>query len=245
MICCTTLRRDPRRPATNRMKAAPSTRAFDVGDHACTVYSSRVQLVRLVSRFLAEGLERHELCWYVGPGVDARPIRSALRRRGHDAERLGHVGALRFLEPDDVYLLRGEFQPARPDRVFGDAITRARIDGFRGLRVAVEVSRVASIADAGEQFIAYEAHAQPGFAAAPVTGLCLYHRRRLPLRLVNGALLTHPLTTAALGQAMVNPFYDREVAALPATPDREVVSRLKRLTAMTRQSMRRRLAKLL
>jgi hypothetical protein len=225
------------------MKAAPSTRSFDVHDHACTVYSSRVQLVRLVSRFLAEGLDRHELCWYVGPLGDGRLIRAALRRRGHDADRLVHVGALRFLQPDEVYLPDGGFRPDRTDRVFADAITRARIDGFRGLRVAVDVSRVVSMAG-GEPLIAYEAHAQSGFAAAAVTGLCLYHRRKLPLRVVNGALLTHPLTTAALGQAMANPFYDRDVAALPVTPDREVVSRLKTLTAMTRQSMRRRQAKL-
>jgi hypothetical protein len=222
------------------MNAAASTRSFDVGDHACAVYSSRVQMVRLVARFLAEGLERHELCWYVGPQIDERPIRSALRRRGQDTDRLAHVEALRFLRPDDVYLVDGEFRPARADRVFADAIARARHDGFRGLRVAVEVSWVSSVAGGGEQFIAYEAHARPGFAAAAVTGLCLYHRRRLPLRLVNGALLTHPLTPAALGQAMENPFYDRDVAALPATPDREVVSRLKRLTSLTRQSMRRR-----
>jgi hypothetical protein len=88
--------------------------------------------------------------------------------------------------------------------------------------------------------IAYEAHAREGFAAAPVTGLCLYPRRRLPLQVLNGALLTHPLASAGRGQAMTNPFYDKEVAVLPLAHDRETASRLKTLTGLTRQSLRRR-----
>ena len=99
----------------------------------------------------------------------------------------------------------------------------------------------ASSIDSGtERLIAYEAHAQAGFFAAPVIGLCLYHRRRLPLHVLNGALLTHPLTTAARGHAMANPFYDGEVAALPSAHDREVTSKLHALTNLTRRSVRRR-----
>ena len=128
----------------------------------------------------------------------------------------------------------------RAERIFSDAITQARLDGFRGLRVAADVSWASSIDSGTERLIAYEAHAQAGFFAAPVIGLCLYHRRRLPLHVLNGALLTHPLTTAARGHAMANPFYDGEVAALPSAHDREVTSKLHALTNLTRRSVRRR-----
>jgi hypothetical protein len=204
------------------------------------VYSSRVQLVRLVARYLAEGLERHEHCWYVGPRADGRGILAALRRRDVDPDRQIHVGALRFLLPGDLYLVGGEFQPARSDLVISDAIAQARVDGFRGLRVAAEVSWAASIDGGGDRLIEYEAHVQAGFAAAAVTGLCLYHRRLLPLRVLNGALVTHPLTTAARGYAIANPFYDGEVKTLPSTSDRDVQSKLHALTALTRRSVRRR-----
>ena len=222
------------------MKDAAPTRPFAMGDHACAVYSSRTQLVRLVSRFLADGLARYEHCWYVGARVDSRRIAAALRRHGVEVDRQVRHGALRFLAPDDVYLVKGDLNPGRADTVFGDAITQARVEGFSGLRAAIDVSWAASIDGGAEQLIAYEAHAQQGFAAAPVTGLCLYHRRRLPLHVLNGALLTHPLTSAARGQAMANPFYDSDVSMLPPAHDREIASRLKTLTALTRQSARRR-----
>jgi len=204
------------------------------------IYSSRMQLARVVSRFLTEGLERREHCWYVGATADNRPLWSALRRRGLDPDHLIRVGALKFLLPADVYLVGGEFQAARADRVFGDAITQARIEGFRGLRVAVDVSWVSAIEDGAERLIAYEAHAQTGFASAPVTGLCLYHRRRLPLHLLHGALLTHPLTTAARGAAAANPFYEGETTSLPPASDRDVIEKLHVLTRLTRRSRRRR-----
>jgi len=217
-----------------------STRQFQPGDHACVIYSSRMQLARVVSRFLAEGLERHEHCWYVGATMDHRPLLSALRRRGLDPDHLLRVGALKFLLPADVYLTGGEFQAARADQVFSDAITQARIEGFRGLRAAVDVSWVSELEHGAERLVAYEAHAQAGFAAAPVTGLCLYHRRRLPLHLLHGALLTHPLITATRGAAAANPFYQNGTTTLPPAPDREVIAKLHALTTLMRRSRRRR-----
>jgi len=222
------------------MTTATPPRPFDLGDHACAIYSSHTQLVRLVSRFLAEGLERHEHCWYVGPHGDVRGIRGALRRRGLDPDRYLHVGALRFLLPSDVYVMWGEFHPTHTDRVFSDAITQARVDGFRGLRVAAEVSWASAIDDGAERLVAYEAHACAGFAAAPVTGLCLYHRRRFSVHVVHGALLTHPLTAAARGLAIANPFYDRAVTSLPPGDDRGVTGKLQVIKNLTHRSARRR-----
>jgi hypothetical protein len=214
-------------------------RAFELGDHACAVYSSKAQLVRLVSRFLAEGLTRHEHCWYIGPRLDVRAIRRGLQRRGLNPDREVHIGALRFLLPSDVYVMGDEFDPGRTDRAFGEAITQAQLDGFRGLRVAAEVSWALSIDRGAEGLVAYEAHAHAGFAAAPVTGLCLYHRRRFPLHVLNGALLTHPLTTASRGLAGANPFYDPEATTLSSADDRDVAAKLRSLKILTHRSTRR------
>jgi hypothetical protein len=222
------------------MSTAASTRPFQPGDHACLVYSSRAQLVRVVSQFLAEGLARYEHCWYVGHPHDGVAIRSALKRRGVELDRQIWLQAIRFLQAGDVYVDRGEFHQERADRVFGDGVTQARIDGFRGLRVAADVSWTLAIEGGVEQLVAYEAHARAAFAASPLTGLCLYHRRRLPLHALNGALLTHPQTSAARGEVMTNPFYDRKVVALPSTHDRDIASRLQALTKLTRRSARRR-----
>jgi two-component system, chemotaxis family, sensor kinase Cph1 len=222
------------------MTTATFPRAFEPGDHACVVYSSRAQLVRVVSRFVAQGLARAEQCWFIGPPLDGVAIRSALKRRGIDVDRQIRAQALRLLVAGDVYVTDGEFHRERADRVFRDGLAQARIDGFRGLRVAADVSWAVAIHGAVERLIAFEAHARAAFAAAPLTGLCLYHRRRLPWQALNGALLTHPLTTAASGQAIANPFYNWDVTALPLTHDRDVVARLQALTTLSRRSKRRR-----
>jgi hypothetical protein len=221
------------------MNTVAPIRPFDVGDHACAIYSSRAQLVRLASQFLADGLARYEHTWYIGARRESRAISAALRRRGVDVDRAIHLGAFRFVLPEDLYLVDGEFRPEHTDHLFNDAITQSTTDGFRGLRAAVEMSWALTMPDAAERITAYEAHARGGFAAARVTGLCLYPRRSAPLEMLHGALLTHPLTAASRGQTIANPFYDGEAAALPPN-HHEVPSKLRSLLRLVRRTALRR-----
>lgn len=218
---------------------ASRVRPFELGDHACGIYSSRAQLVRLASRFLAEGLERHEHTWYVGGRVDGVAIRNALRRRGVEVDDQIRHGALRIALPGDVYLVQGEFDPQRTIRIFGDAVTQSRAHGFRGFRVAADMSWALSIPDGAEQVVEYEADVRSLFAGEELTAFCLYHRRRMPLNVLHGALMTHPTTFAAHGGAMSNPFYDQQTSALPIDPDALVMSKLQAVTRMVRRSVRR------
>lgn len=107
------------------------------------------------------------------------------------------------------------------DRVFRDGLMQARLNGFRGLRVVTDVSWALAIEDGINRLIAYEAHARAAFAAGPLMGLCLYQRRRLPSPALSGALLTHPLTVAAHGEASANLFYDAAATAPPTALDRD------------------------
>ena len=216
-----------------------AARPFGHGDHACGIFSSRAQLVRLVSRFLAEGLERYEHCWYVGSRADGVAIRSALRRRGVEADDQIRHGALRIVLPGDVYTIHGEFNPDRTVGVFDDAIKQSLAHGFRGFRVAADMSWALAIPDGSARLIAYEASAKALFATTPVTAFCLYHRRRMPLNVLNGAIVTHPVTCAARGEAMPNPFYDRHTEAMPPDHDLDVMPKLQALTRMVRRSARR------
>jgi hypothetical protein len=217
----------------------PNTRPFDAGDHACAIYSSRAQLVRLVSRFLAEGLERYEHTWYIGAFTEGRAIVAALRRRGVDVDRQIRQGALRLLLPGEVYVAGGEFDARHADRMFYDAILQSQLHGFRGFRAAAEMSWAMTVPNGPERLIAYEAHSQSGIAAGPVTALCLYHRRRVSSDVLHGAVLTHPLAAASRGHAMRNPLYDAAVSNLPVD-NRDVPLKLRTLATLTRQSARRR-----
>lgn len=201
------------------------------------MYSSRAQRVRLASRFLADGLDRHEHSWYVGTRLDGAAIRAALRRRGIDVEGQIRRGVLKILLPGDVYVVSGTFNPERTVRVFSDAITQAHVDGFRAFRVVADMAWASTIPGCAERLIAYEAQVRSLFSAARAMAFCLYNRRGTPLNVIDGALATHPLTAAAAGHTMANPFYEPETSELPREAP-ELVSKLHELTRLARGARR-------
>jgi hypothetical protein len=105
--------------------------------------------------------------------------------------------------------------------------------------VAADMSWALGIPDGAERLIAYEAGVRSLFVGDDLTAFCLYHRRRMPLNVLHGALMTHPTTFAARGDAMSNPFYDQRAVALPAGRDAYVMAKLQALTRMVRRSARR------
>ena len=60
---------------------------FKQGDHICAIYSSTEELTREVARFLAQGLRRHERCWYVGDGNEMELSVSRWEKAGSMSRR--------------------------------------------------------------------------------------------------------------------------------------------------------------
>lgn len=184
------------------------------GDHVCSVYETDEQLATTVAGFLADGLARKERCWYVPSAADELPaIRKALERRGIDVAAETRRSALQLLDSNDTYTVLGGFDPEETMRVFSEAIETALSDGFNGFRAAAEMSWALDVADGAEAVITYEALLRMLFANSPATGLCLYDKRRMPLQVLNGALLTHPIVESA-GDFMPNDAYDPDVKVL-------------------------------
>jgi chemotaxis family two-component system sensor kinase Cph1 len=183
------------------------------GDHVCSVYETEEQLVTTVARFLADGLARGERCWYVPSGPEIHAVRRAIEQRGIDVDAQTRRTALHLLDSNDTYTVRGGFDPEQTMRVFSEAIEQALTDGFTGFRAAAEMSWALQIQNGAESLIAYEALLRVLFSTARATGLCLYDGRRMPIRVVNGALLTHPFV-ASDGEFRRNAAYDPAVRAL-------------------------------
>ena len=160
------------------------------------MHDSDVQLVSTAARFLAEGLARNERCWYVPSGTETAAVRAAMKRLGIDVAAEQRRSALQLFESNDTYI-RGGFDPEQTMQLFSEAIEQALNDGFNGFRAAADMSWALAIGDGTEALIAYEAMLKMLFSSAPATGLCLYDRRRMPLPVVNGALLTHPVVEVA------------------------------------------------
>jgi len=179
----------------------------------CSVYDTEDQLARTVARFLADGLARGERCWYVPSGSENDAVRKAIEQRGIDVDAQARRTALHLLDSNDTYTVRGGFDPEQTMRVFSDAIEQALTDGFTGFRAAAEMSWALRIHNGAESLIAYETMLRVLFSTARATGLCLYDRRRMPVRVVNGALLTHPFV-ASDGEPRRNAAYEPAVRTL-------------------------------
>ena len=182
------------------------------GDHICSVYESDEQLVSTVATFLADGLARKERCWYVPSGNETDAVRAELARRQIDVAAESRRSALLLLDSSDTYV-HGGFDPEQTMRVFSDAIEQALTDGFSGFRAAADMSWALRVGQGSELLIAYEALLRMLFSTSPATGLCLYDRRTMPLQVVNGALLTHPVVEQA-GGFHRNDAYDPTVVRL-------------------------------
>lgn len=118
--------------------------------------------------------------------------------RGIDVAAESRRSALQLRESNDTYVYGG-FDPEQTMRVFSEAIEQALNEGFTGFRAAADMSWALTIGDGTEALIAYEALLRMLFSTSRATGLCLYDRRRMPLAVVNGALLTHPIVEVAGG----------------------------------------------
>ena len=180
---------------------------FKRGDHVCAIYSTTAELTREVADFLAEGLRNRERSWYVGTGKEMDVLREALGRRGIDVAAETQRKALQLIAGDAAYIVHGRFNPEVTLQIFNDAIEQAYTEGFTGFRAAAEMSWALDCTDGPHQVIVYEALLKSLFANSRAIGLCLYDRTRMPLEVLNGALLTHPIA-GARGHYRANRFYD-------------------------------------
>jgi hypothetical protein len=201
---------------------------FKRGNHICAIYSTTEELTREVARFLAEGLRNRERSWYVGSGDEMDSLRDGLRQLGIDVAAETKRKALQLISGDAAYIVHGTFNPEATIQIFNDAIEQAYTDGFTGFRAAAEMSWALDCTDAPHQVIVYEALLKSLFANCRAIGFCLYDRKRMPLEVINGALLTHPIA-GVHGHYGTNQFYDPATTRPTSIDPADVLGKLARL----------------
>jgi hypothetical protein len=202
--------------------------AFQRGDHVCSLYSTTEELAHSAAEFLAEGLSKQERCWYVGVGEEMPLVQRELQRLGVDVRSELGRNALQLTAGSAAYIIHGSFSAEATLAVFNDAIEHAHREGFTGLRAAAEMSWILDCENGPSEAIVYEALLKSLFANCRSTGLCFYHRERMPLDVINGALETHPLAGVS-GRYGLNPFYDPQTKQLSAIEGARVRTRLSQL----------------
>lgn len=167
---------------------------LQAGDHICWVYESDEEHRDVLTRFLKEGLARHERVLYLARRFTASKVMGYLQDAGVAAEEYLRSGQLVFLDAEAAYLGEDGFQPERMGDAFRQAATQAVVDGYRGLRAASETEWLipefvspAAFVELGEDCAGRvpRPHANPfstapGFGAGGVRG-ALQHGQTTPL----------------------------------------------------------------
>ncbi len=153
-------------------------------------------------------------------------LRDGLRQLGIDVAAETKRKALQL--SDAAYIVHGSFNPEATIQIFNDAIERAYTDRFTGFRAAAEMSWALECADGPHQVIVYEALLKSLFANCRAIEFCLYDRKRMPLEVINGALLTHPIA-GAHGHHSANQFYDPAATRPTSIDPADVLGKLARL----------------
>ena len=203
---------------------------MDHGDHACVIYSEGSELIAVVASFLSQGLRERERCWYAASSPsELFDLRLALQARDVAVTPAEECGSLRLVTSAEVYLDDGTFDPDRVLQELRDAIPAAVHDGFTGLRVAGEMSWALATKPGTDRLIEYEKEAERMLRCANAVAVCLYHRRRTPAALLDGALASHPL--AGVGELpRPNAFYrPKAIADLRVPQPDDVCWKLKHL----------------
>jgi len=161
-------------------------------NHFASIYDSFDERVRVVSRFLKEGLDRNERCVYLDADSEISAITSSLHRLGISIDLIDPTGL-------------------RPDRLlhrFQAELDKSIAAGFGGMRWAADMGWIVRL-EAPEQSLLECEVVVDGFAHShPVTYLCMFSRENFLNQIVSGVLRTHPALILAGEIYEFNPYYE-------------------------------------
>ncbi len=190
-----------------RTEFASGMLALQPGAHLCVIFDRdpSEQLQALVPYF-RRGLDTGERCIYLADDLSIHELRCALLDSGIDVDKATSSGAL-GLWGRDQWHQPGELDTAGTASPLGDLIAESLADGFKGLRLAVEMTCALGPQIDAERLEHWEVSINEILAAGlPARIVCQYSRALLGPDAVESAFATHPLMVLG-GEVCPNPFY--------------------------------------
>jgi len=161
-------------------------------DHLCCIYSGDERRRSVAVPFLERGIERGQRLFLVLEDSLAASLVSWGEWGGLDLDPHMSSGQLRIAGTSELFLPSGAFDPdAAVARIRAEA-EQARADGYQGLCFACEMTGHAL----DRKLVEYEAKLNVTLQFIRCDALCLYHRRRVPSRLMLDIFLNHPFVAA-------------------------------------------------
>jgi len=191
------------------MSSSPVLAGSDVrhSSHVCLPFEREDEKHNATVAFIHEGLSRGARCMFLGTKDDFDMLGRGLEELGICTRRATSRGALLYRTVEEVYLYGGIFDPPRALDHTEALIDAALVDGFAGLRMTAELTRIPAQGE-WEKIVWYDAMINERFARRPIATLCRYPRAMIPAVRVRDVLRTHPVAIVR-GESCDNPFYER------------------------------------
>ncbi|HEX8098889.1 MAG TPA: MEDS domain-containing protein, partial [Actinomycetota bacterium] len=180
------------------------------GDHICWTYSSDEDHRRVLTAFVAEGLQAGERVAYFAPRGGEHRLIGYLASVGVDVASLITEGRLIVGGAEGSYSPNGTFDADASLRGFRSMAGQAVSDGYTGLRVAGENGWI--LADPRYHFHwpSYEVRVDRMISELPLIGMCSFDLRECGGEIMTLMDAVHPLQLGVpAGEAMFHLHADR------------------------------------
>jgi anti-anti-sigma regulatory factor len=167
---------------------------LQLGDHVCLPFDTDEQAQTHILAFTRAGLAGRQQVMVFTQTVAAGDMVAWLRQQDRAFAAALNTGQLQVHRPDDVHLAGGHFDPQRMTATFSQVTAQAQSDGYRGLRVTVDMSWALRPVSGTEQLFDFEATANQLFVEGRLAAVCAYDRRRFEPAAIRRACAAHPIT---------------------------------------------------
>jgi hypothetical protein len=167
--------------------AAPT--AAGVSDHACWSYSSVDERAALVASWLTDGLRIGQRCLYVGEG-EPEDLLNELATVLDIGEAV-EAGSLSVAPAAVMYDLSAPIDADAQLARYAGAVDQAMSDGYRGLRVAADITPLVDDERRRPAHLRWEQIADRYIADHPLAPLCIYDGRRV--HDIEAIVCAHPM----------------------------------------------------
>jgi anti-anti-sigma regulatory factor len=196
--------------------------------HGCWTYSDESEYKRGILEYLADGLDLGQRLLYVGGGGVVKLHRDLDDLPGVE-DMLGD-GILRIMPLESVYEVGRPIDPMAQLTMYAAAVETALQDGYRGLRVAAEVTPLVVVdPELWPSHTRWESVADRYMAKNPMSALCCYDRRVLPDSILADLSSVHRTCNAPPETVPFRLYAGREGLSLAGEVDSFSAEHLRRL----------------
>jgi hypothetical protein len=149
-------------------------------DHACLLYRCWEDQRSVLDGYFAQGIKQNQRCIYLYDETDPQQILESLSLRPSDYERQNATGLFTPSKYDSLLV----------KTIWHRLVSQSLLKGYRGLRVAVEMSWASSLSI--PEILDFERAIARVAKAKPLVCICLYNTYKAPMNLVNFLQKTHP-----------------------------------------------------